>query len=142
MRNIANNNYYVFYNPNPKQRWHKDGTPVTWDRCDCAVRSLSRLENMSWREAFEYLTAKAMRHYMMPNDDKLLRIVYQGLGYTRGTFKSAERMQVKDFCHKHRKGRFLLNVRGHVCALVDGKIYDCWDCGDSWVTSWWEAPTE
>lgn len=139
---MTNKSIYVFYNPNPAQKFHKDGRPVRWDRCDCAVRSLAKLENMSWLGAFTHLATEAIDQYMMPNDDKLIGLVYKKLGYVRGTFKSKDRIPVKKFAQKRSSGKFLLCVAGHVCALVDGKIYDTWDCSESYVTSWWEKPIE
>jgi hypothetical protein len=131
-------NCYIFYNPNPAQKFHRDGTPVRWDRTDCAVRALTKLENMSWLEAFTHLTTEAIDQYMMPNDDKLLGIVYKKLGYTRHTFGGGRRLRIDEFAKKHPKGKFMINLPGHVCALVNGKVYDTWDCSDRCICSWWE----
>lgn len=36
----------------------------------------------------------------------------------------------REFCRKHRRGRFILDMAEHWCGAVDGDIYDTWDCSD------------
>ena len=134
---MANSNY-VFYNPNPKQRYFLNGEPMKWHGCDCAVRSLAKLENMDWVGAYQFLYQEGLANFMMPNDDALLDKVYKKLGYVRGSFKSKERIRLNDFIKKHPKGGFAVRTPSHICAVVNGKIYDTWDCGNRFVSSWWE----
>ena len=134
---MANRNY-VFYNPNPKQRYRKDGKPMGWNYCDCTVRALAKLENLSWADSYQKLCQEGLANYLMPNDDKLLDILYKNLGYVRGSFKSNERIPLNTFTKKHPKGSFAIRTNGHICAVVNGKIYDTWDCGDRFVSSWYE----
>lgn len=36
--------------------------------------------------------------------------------------------KVGEFCKQNKTGRFILSIRKHVVAVVDGKILDTWNC--------------
>lgn len=129
---------YVFYNPNPLQKFHKDGTPVKWRYNDCSVRAFAIVSGISWKQSYDVLINAGMENYMMPDDMELLKIVYNKWGYRYTTFRSNERMKLKDFVKTHKKGKFVAAMVGHVVGVVAGKYYDAWDCGDHYVTSYWE----
>ena len=129
---------YVFYNPNPMQRYHKDGTPMKWKYCDCTIRALSKAENTDWASAYKTLADLGLKHFMMPNDPELLFIAFSGMGYLRRTYKNTERIQLKKFAEIHKQGTFIASMPGHVVAVVNGKYYDAFDSGDFYVTSYWE----
>lgn len=133
---------YVFYNPNPKQRYHKDGTPMKWKQCDCTVRALCKVENSNWESVYKLLVGIGLKNYMMPNDPDLLSIAFTEMGYIRHTFKNTERIPLKKFATKFKSGSFLAMMPGHIVAVVNGKYYDVFDTGDSYITSYWEKPAE
>lgn len=128
---------FEFFNPNPKQRFHKDGTPMRWMGIDCSVRALCKAEDISWKKSYEILATSGMNHYMMPNDPDLLKLTFQEIGYTRYTYKSNERPTVKQFAKKMKGKTCLAMVVGHIVATKNGKYYDAWDSGDYKVTSYY-----
>lgn len=131
-------NRYVFYNPNPLQRFHKDGTPMKWKHCDCTVRAICKAENTDWESAYKLLFEIGLEHYMMPCDPELLNIAFAGMGYLRHTFKNTERIPLKKFAETHKQGTFIASMPGHVVAVVNGKYYDAFDSGDFYITSYWK----
>lgn len=51
--------------------------------------------------------------------------------------KDGKRITVNQICKKRPKGVFILNMHEHVSCIRDGKIFDTFDCGDSWVYYAW-----
>ena len=43
-----------------------------------------------------------------------------------------------NFVKQHNNGHFLLNLRGHVVACINGFYYDSWDCGYCKVLTYYE----
>lgn len=130
-------NRYVFYNPNPLQKFHKDGTPMRWKYCDCVIRAICKTEDSDWKSVYRMLTEYGLKHYMMPNDGELLMKLFPEMGYLRHTYKNTERITLKKFAETHKQGSFVVNMPGHVVAVVNGKYYDAFDSGDFYITSYW-----
>lgn len=129
---------FVFYNSNPKQRFKKTGEPVYWKGVDCTVRALTATECVSWKDAYLLLSKTGLEEYKMPHDDNVFKKVCEKLGYTHKTFKSNERISISEFAKTHPKGTYIVRSRSHVTAVVNGKYYDAYDCGSSYVTSYWQ----
>lgn len=129
---------FVFYNVNPRQKYHKDGSPAKWKTPDCVIRAISKTENISWLEAFDLLIKTARDNFMMPNQDDLLDILLPQLGYEKHTFSSTSRAIMEYFVHRHPQGTYIARTPKHITAVVDGKFYDTWDCSRRYVSSYWE----
>lgn len=52
--------------------------------------------------------------------------------------KGEKRLTVKAFAEKFDKGRYVVQVAGHAAAIVDGVLYDTWDCGKKCVYKAWK----
>lgn len=46
---------------------------------------------------------------------------------------------VGEFADKYPVGVYLLRINGHITCLIDGIIYDLWDCRDEFVTDAWRV---
>ena len=132
------NKVFEFYNPNPKQRFHKDGKPYNWTECDCVVRAFSKVLDLSWKKAYEMMCKIGMDNYTMPNSDKAIDVAAKAADFRRVTYKAGERKPLKEWVKDHKKGTFLVRVSGHITTVIDGKVYDAWDCTDYCVTSYYE----
>jgi hypothetical protein len=51
-------------------------------------------------------------------------------------------LTAEEFCKKHPRGRFILDMDEHRSACVDGCIYDTWDCGKEKVNFAYEITTK
>lgn len=130
---------FVFYNPNPNQRFKKDGTPMKWHGTDCTVRSLAKALNISWLQAFQMLCEEATKQLMTYDDIKVLRKVWEHQGFMKGEPLTGTKPTINEFCAAHKKGTYILSLSGHVVTIVDGKIYDTWDCGAWKVRSYYKV---
>lgn len=63
-------------------------------------------------------------------------------GYIKLSFpavKGAPRMNGERFCNAYHKGRYILNMAGHLTCCIDGVIYDTWDCSQKCVYNAWKV---
>ena len=120
-------------NPEPKKRGY------VWDRADCVIRALAKAGNISWLEAFDFLTEKARRDFNVVNDGVASRKWMEEAGAVWTPCKAEKgkaRMKVGEFAKAHPKGRFVIHMANHQAACVDGKVYDVWNCTDKAVVGY------
>lgn len=48
-------------------------------------------------------------------------------------------MTVSEFMRKHRRGTFILRMKGHCTCIINGRLFDTQDCLDKVVTDAWHA---
>lgn len=119
---------YVYYQPNDKDIKDKYG--------DCTIRALSKALSINWMDAFLKTIPYCMR-YQTPNifnlPHKLEAEAMQDLGFAYtgvSNKKGSKRPTVDSFAKDHPEGIYICNVANHEVAVVDGKYFDTWDCGD------------
>lgn len=115
---------YKYYQPNKKDLKDK------YD--DCVVRALTKVLDKDWIEVFDDLVKYARGIQCMPSSKQCYEqylkdngFVYIGISNKKGS----KRPTVTQFAKEHKKGKYLVNLAGHVVAIVNGKYYDTWDSG-------------
>lgn len=129
--------YFCCWNENPTR--YENGKK--WDKGDCVVRAFATAANISWIDAFDILIKKARETYNMPNYKTCFQLVFEEYGFKKHGCKAVagkKRMTVEDFCKKHKKGRFILDVAHHSTAVVDGVCYDVWNPANKCVYNYYE----
>lgn len=127
---------YVYYQPNKLDIKDKYG--------DCTIRALSKVLNLNWIDTY-LKTVPFCIKYQTPNIFNLpqkleaeamaeLGFIYHGVSNKKGT----KRPTVDKFAKEHPFGVFIANVANHEVAVVDGKYYDTWDCGECSMYGWYE----
>jgi hypothetical protein len=48
-------------------------------------------------------------------------------------------MKVGEFAKQHPKGTYLISVRNHLTAVVDGVVYDTWNCSFKAINKVWKV---
>ena len=120
-----NTDYFEFTQPNPTEG----------KRCrkpDCAIRAFAIAAELTWQEAYDILSKIAREDYDIPNSQNVYEKAFAQRGYKVVSlkFKKGEkRKTAKDFAQSNPKGRHILSLANHLCAVVDGKIRDGWNCG-------------
>jgi hypothetical protein len=118
---------WKYYNCNPLRR----------EVNDCVVRAVSLAEGKSWDETYLILSKLALNEAVILDDslfvEKYLNSKYEAIcpkceGY---------RITVGEFVKTHPKGTFLITMKGHITCVVDGIIYDTWDCTDKLMWNAW-----
>ena len=113
---------YRYYNPNPC------GKAVG----DCVIRAVSKLENLTWEQAFISICVFAYVQCDMPSSNAVWAAYLKSRGYRQYAVPNNCPVcyTVKDFCREHPQGSFILGTGTHAIAVIDGDYYDAWDSGD------------
>lgn len=107
---------YVHYQPNPVNR----------TTTDCSIRAVSKIFDTSWVNALDIIVDSAKKHSDQTNCCRNLNtLLYEKQGMHVYALK--RKMTFEKFAHLHPIGTFALNSKGHICACIDGKLYDSYD---------------
>ena len=120
---------FVYFNPNPDRK----------KTVDCTIRAICLLTDQDWDSAYMGTTSQGLLDHDMPESDAVWGKYLYGLGYRRYPIHNEHSYcyTVKDFCHDHPVGKFLLKTQGHVVAVMNGDYYDTGDCGDEIPIYYW-----
>ena len=118
---------FSYYNINPQ------GERVS----DCVTRAIALASGLDYHEVKEklYYTAKLL------NCDKLCVCCYRHLLDEVLKYKriNCDGYSLGEFADKHPYGVYLVRMSGHISCLIDGTVYDIWDCRDEWLTDVWKV---
>lgn len=120
---------FVMYNANP----------VNNLVIDCPVRAISKVTGQDWDTCYIGIAVEGFVKKNMPNSDSVWGSYLRQLGFVREVIPNfcPDCYTVRDFCHDHPKGEYLLSTNGHTVAVVDGDYYDTWDSGDAVPIYYW-----
>ena len=102
---------------------------------DCTVRAISVAEGISWDEAYDKLSNSARDLGLMMNSVEAIE-EYLDERYKRACHYSKT---VGEFLEEHSKGTYLITMQGHITVIIDGILYDTFDCRDKKMWCVWEV---
>lgn len=111
---------WEYYQPNPCGR----------SVGDCSVRAISKALNISWEEAYNIICDFGYNMCDMPSSDSVWGAVLRSYGFYKKAISNncSDCYTAEDFCYDHPFGIYVLGFGGHVATVVDGILYDSWDC--------------
>ena len=119
---------FIKENVNPKRK-----------TSDCVIRAIAKVFNKDWIVVFDELVAIARRKFTIPSD----KIVYEEYlkNYTTINVKTEDegcrkRLTVADVCCM--RGAYIVSIANHMTVVIDGNIYDLWDCSNSSAYKIWK----
>lgn len=120
---------YVFYNPNPVGRF----------TMDCMPRALAKVLDIDWDSASVLLCNNAIKMATVECSNEVLAAVLRQYGFYMETINMECRdcYTAEDFCNEHFKGTYVLGLGEHVCACIDGNLYDTSDVRPDTVLFFW-----
>ena len=109
---------------------------------DCVKRSLALTTGISYRDIQSGLNSHkkvtgAKVFYEKGNPRSYVENI---LGFKRIAIKKESggmSLTVAQFADLHPKGRYVVSIKGHWTACIDGVIYDTWDCSKHMVLSYY-----
>lgn len=116
---------YKYYNANVKKQVVND----------CVVRSISVAERLSWDEAYQKLSNLAQKEGTLLDDIQFVEN-YLDKKYRRACYKSKT---LQEFMTEHPKGRFLVTMPGHITVVINGVLYDTFDCRKRKIWCAWKV---
>ena len=128
---------YTYYNAHPK------GLSVG----DCVKRAICKAANMDYmevqRELNRYKKVTGASAYNTDhNPHKYVENVLHGVKMSFPAKAGKKRMTPEQFCKDYPTGNYILNMAGHWSCIVDGVIYDTWDCSDRCVYTAYKVTPE
>lgn len=106
---------------------------------DCVVRALSVALGQSWDVTYCGICVKGFLMGDLPSANAVWGAYLWDMGFRRKAIedKCPECYTVRDFCHEHPQGVYVLAISGHVVVVVDGHYIDTWDSGDCVPLYYW-----
>ena len=123
---------FIKENLNPKAR--KTG--------DCVIRAIAKAEGKSWLYVFDALTIIARNKYSIVNHKHTYEAYldcYKIVPCKIETAMGNVKYTVKEFADTHPMGTYLISIAGHMTVVIDGNIYDTWDCSNKKAYKIWEV---
>jgi hypothetical protein len=117
---------YKFYNANAKGRFTND----------CVVRAISLAEDKTWNETYNELSEIAQINGIILDDVEFVE-PFLDSRYKRACYRET---YVGDFIEQHPKGVYLITMNGHITCVIDGVLYDTFDCRDKIMWCAWTVP--
>ena len=120
---------YIEFNPNPVGR--RVG--------DCAVRAIAKALNVPWETAYTMISVNGFSMGDMPSSDSVWGATLRQNGFYRKAIPNTcpDCYTVKDFCHDHPFGVYVLGFGGHIATVVDGDLYDSWNSENEIPQFYW-----
>lgn len=120
---------YVYFNNNP------------WKRSvnDCVIRAISLAENKSWDKVYDELSILAKDEAILLDDITFVDN-YLDKKYKRICYKcKGERITIKEFIKENRIGTYLITMQGHITCVINGILFDTWNCSNKRIWSVWRV---
>ena len=114
---------YKYYNANSKGNFVND----------CVIRSISVAENKTWGETYDELSRIAKRNGILLDDVNFVEPLLD-YRYDRTRFNART---VGEFAQEYPYGVYLVTMLGHITAIIDGTIYDTFDCRNREILDAW-----
>ena len=116
---------YRFFNANSKGNFVND----------CVVRAISVAEGKSWDKTYEELSEMAQQEGILLDDVNFVED-YLDKRYSRQCHYSKT---VGEFLDEFPQGVYLVTMKGHITVIMDGVLYDTFDCRDRRMWCAWEV---
>lgn len=116
---------YRFHNANSKGNFVND----------CVVRAISVAEGKSWDTTYEELSDIAQQEGNLLDDVNFVES-YLDKRYKRTPHCSRT---VGEFMEEYPKGIYLITMEGHITVVIDGVLYDTFDCRNRRMWCAWEV---
>ena len=131
-----------FVNSNPREKLFpkKEKLKKNLVTHDCVVRAIVHATGKDYKTVWNSLLEISKDTLFLPNSNETFEVYLKSIGWVKKkplrnilnkTFK------VCDFPARPKK-RYIIQTRGHLTAIVNGKHLDSWDCGYQRANSYYE----
>ena len=117
---------YKFYNANAKGN----------NTADCVIRAISVAEGKTWDETYEKLSNIAQSEGVLIDDVNFVEN-YLDKKYERVPHCSKT---IREFIEEYPRGIYLITMEGHITVVMNGVLYDTFDCRDRRIWCVWCVP--
>lgn len=114
---------WQYYNANPL------GRKVS----DCAVRAISLATEQTWDDTYIMLSEYGRRQGITFSEVEFINDFLSERYERYCPPRKTEMETVGDFVNLNLPGRWLITMRGHITCVIDGILYDTFDCSDNYI---------
>ena len=100
---------------------------------DCVVRAIATAEHTTWDEAYDKLSDLAQYEGTLLDDSEFVEN-YLDTHYIRVPHYSKT---VDEFAGEYSKGIYLVTMPNHITVIINGVVYDTFDCRDREMWCGW-----
>lgn len=119
---------YKYLNMNPK------GRKVS----DCTVRAFALAHDISWYKAYDILSEYAREECIVIDDTSFIDD-FLSERYDYACYKYDDKdITVRELTYIYNKGVYLITMDGHITCMINGTIFDIWDCRNRKAWTIWE----
>ena len=117
---------YKFYNANARGNFVND----------CVIRAISVAEGKSWDETYNELSKIAQEEGILLDDVDFVE------DYLDDRYERVPHMAktVGEVIEEFPVGTYLVTMNGHITVIIDGILYDTFDCRDRTIRCIWYVP--
>ena len=129
-----------FRKSNSKFQFHNENPRGLVRTNDCVIRAITTAEEGNWHTTFNNLYKIAAGQGRMISDPKVWGYHLEQTGWSKRPQprkSNNKKYTVHELIDLYPKGRFIISVAGHLTTVLNGKIYDTWDCGFKAVGNFW-----
>lgn len=123
--------FFHYYNANPKNK----------KTTDCVIRAISTLPGMEYNQVYSDLVELSLQTGYHIADVRLYDKYLTKLGYTkqkRPTKPNGKFVRAREICELYPDLIAVANVgTNHVSCFKFGRIWDTWNCQNSYVGNLW-----
>lgn len=97
---------------------------------DCVVRALSKALNQSWETTYIQLTVQGYLMGDLIAANSVWGEYLRNKGFDREMISNdcPDEYSIEDFAVERPIGTYIVGTGTHATAVIDGIIYDIWDC--------------
>lgn len=117
---------YRFYNANARGNFVND----------CVIRAISVAEGKTWDKTYEELSSLAQEDGILLDDVNFVED-YLDDRYKRVPHKAKT---VGEVIEEFPIGIYLVTMEGHITVIIDGVLYDTFDCRNRPIRCIWHVP--
>lgn len=97
---------------------------------DCVIRAISTVVGKSWQEVYIELCIQGYLMSDLPSSNAVWGAYLKNKGFAREFVRDdcPDCYTISDFAEEHPIGRYVVGTGTHATAVIDGQIFDGWDC--------------
>ena len=121
---------FRFYNENPKSLVSAG---------DCVVRAIAKATGISWDEVYQNLCLIGLRVKDMPSSKRVYRQYLNNISkMEKQPWNGNRKYTLTEFAEEFNRGAYVVSIANHLTVVIDGFIYDTWDCSQYTVGNYWK----
>lgn len=110
---------------------HSNLNPIGNKVGDCVVRAIAAVTEKSWQEVYIELCIQGYLMSDLPSSNAVWGAYLKNKGFNREFIRDdcSNCYTIYDFAEEYPYGSYVVGTGTHATAVIDGIIYDAWDCG-------------